>query len=26
MSAQDQFDKRTGENSRYLTDDLSSSW
>ena len=26
MSAQDQFDKRTGEDSRYLTDDLSSSW
>ena len=25
MSAQDQFDKRTGEDSRYLTDDLSSS-
>jgi len=23
MSAQDQFDKRTGENSRYITDDLS---
>ena len=25
MSAQDQFDRRTGEDSRYLTDDLSSS-
>ena len=26
ISAQDQFNKRTGENSRYLTDDLSNPW